>query len=142
MDLRTEYPRSIRSPLGGYLHLARMIDKCRAKHAGTLGDYIFPCPIDQRLLDFSGISSDAFLAAVHSRTDAEILQWFQDSAFPHTPQEIEDWNMALLNRGPDTEEKWKSFQEIRDRIDPTRTDITTWADLLDLDEKRDVPLRK
>ena len=52
MDLRNSYPRSVHEPLGGYVHLGRMIDKARAKHAGTLGEYIYPCPLDHRLLDF------------------------------------------------------------------------------------------
>ena len=141
MDLGSEYPRSIREKFGGYVHLARMVDKCRAKYLGMLGEYIFPCPIDQRLLDFAGISGDAFLEAVHSRTDDEVLHWLQSTTLSHTPQEIEDWNTTLLNRGPDTDEKREYFKKIRDSIDPTRTDITTWADLLDLDEGRKVPLR-
>jgi len=118
-----------------------MIDKCRAKYVGMLGEYIFPCPMDQRLLDFTGISGDVFLDAVHSRTNDEVLHWLQSTALPHTPQEIEDWNTTLLDRGPDTEEKREYFGKIRDSIDPTRTDITTWADLLDLDEGRKVSLR-
>ena len=141
MDLRSEYPRSVREKLGGYIHLARMIDKCRAKLAGTLGEYIYPCPMDQRLLDFARISGDAFLDAVDSRTDDEVLQWFQSIAKAHTHQEIEDWNNALLYRGPDTDEKREYFLNIRNRIDPSRTDITTWADLLDLEEGREVPTK-
>ncbi|HBR49608.1 MAG TPA: DUF5069 domain-containing protein, partial [Nitrospira sp.] len=35
MDLRTKFPRSMKVRLGGYAHLARMIDKCRAVLAGT-----------------------------------------------------------------------------------------------------------
>ncbi len=136
MDLRTTYPRSVRLKLGGYVHLARMIDKCRAKHADQLGEYIYPCPMDQLLLDFAGIDSETFFEAVDSRSDEEILRWFQSTATPRTPQEIEDWNTSFLNRGPDTDEKREYFLKTRDSIDPTRTDITTWADLLDLDEQR------
>ena len=50
MDLRTTFPRSMKTRLGGYVHLARMIDKCRAVLAGTEGEYIYPCPMDDRLL--------------------------------------------------------------------------------------------
>jgi hypothetical protein len=42
---------------------------------------------------------------------------------------------------PDTEEKLAYFVKTRHAIDATRTDITTWADLLDLEEKRHVPNR-
>lgn len=142
MDLRSNYPRSVREKLAGHVHLARMIDKCRAVLAGTLGEYIYPCPMDQRLLDFVGISADEFQGAGRGRTDEAVIAWFHDRAQPHTQAEIDAWNEMMLTRGPDTEEKWAYFKELRDAIDPSRTDITSWADLLDLDEKRPVPRRK
>ena len=71
-----------------------------------------------------------------------MVQWFQRKAVPHTPSDIESWNEMMLSLGPDTEDKWTYFKNTRDAIDPGRTDITTWADLLDLDEKRVVPLPK
>ena len=142
MDLRSEYPRSVRVKFGGYVHLARMIDKCRAKHLGMLGEYIYPCPMDQILLDFAEISGDTFFEAVASRTDDEVLGWFQSTAKSHTPQEIENWNTALLTREPETDEKREYFIKSRDSIAPTRTDVTTWVDLLELDEGREVPIRK
>lgn len=141
MDLRIQYPRSIRERLGGYVHLGRMIDKCRALHAGLQGDYVYPCPLDKRLLQFAGISSEAFAREVQSRTDREIVDWFQTNATDHTPSEIEAWNEMMLHARPDTEAKWTYFKNTRDAIDPRRTDITTWVDLLDLDEKRIVPSR-
>lgn len=141
MDLRSEYPRSVRTKLGEYIHLARMIDKCRAKHAGTLGEYIYPCPMDQYLLDFAGITSDDFLKAVAGKTDDEILTWFESTARLYSHQDIENWNTRLLNRGPDTDEKRIYFKKILDSIDSSRTDVITWADLLDLEEQRLVPAR-
>lgn len=141
MDLRHQHPRSIRQRLDGYVHLARMIDKCRALQAGMQGEYVYPCPLDERLLQFAGISSEAFAREVRSRTDQEIVNWFQTNAAAHTPSEIEAWNEVMLTAGPDTEEKWTYFKNTRDAIDPRRTDITTWADLLDLEEQRIVPSR-
>lgn len=141
MDLRHQHPRSIRQRLDGYVHLARMIDKCRALQAGMQGEYVYPCPLDERLLQFAGISSEAFAREVRSRTDQEIVDWFQTNAAAHTPSEIEAWNEVMLTAGPDTEEKWTYFKNTRDAIDPRRTDITTWADLLDLEEQRIVPSR-
>ena len=141
VNLRHQYPRSIRERLGGYVHLGRMIDKCRALQAGMQGDYVYPCPLDERLLQFAGISSEAFAREVQSRADREMVDWFQINATPHTPAEIEAWNEMMLSAGPDTDDKWTYFKNTRDAIDPRRTDITTWADLLDLDEKRIVPSR-
>lgn len=141
MDLRTSYPRSIRVKLAGYVHLARMIDKCRAAEASTLGEYIYPCPLDKRLLEFVGITPDQFRETVRGRSDEEIADWFRRTATLRSQREIEAWNELMLTRGPDTAEKWDYFRKLRDAIDPTRTDLASWADLLDLDEKRPVPIR-
>lgn len=141
MDLRTSYPRSIRVKLAGHAHLTRMIDKCRASLAGTLGEYLYPCPLDKRLLEFAGLTAEEFLDAVRGRTDDEIVRWLQAKARPHSQAEIEAWNEQLFSLGPDTDEKWAYFNKLRDAADPSRTDITSWADLLDLDEKRPVPKR-
>ena len=141
MDLRKNYPRSPREKLAGYVHLPRMIDKCRASLAGTEGDYIYPCPMDQRLLDFTDITAEQFSKAVSEKDDATVAEWFKKTAKKHSPAEVEQWNEKFLTRGPDTDEKRDYFKKLRDVADPTRTDITAWADLLDLDEKRPVPKR-
>jgi len=136
LDLTKEFPRSPKEKLGGHLHLARMIDKARAKRTGTIGEYIYPCPLDQSLLDFLGVNSDAFYKAVEKQDDQEILRWFKENAIPKNQYEIENWNQELLNRKPQTDESMIHFLEIRNRIAPHRTDVTTWVDLLDLEEGR------
>ncbi len=140
MDLTKKFPRSPREILAGYVHLPRMIDKCRAKLAGTIGEYVYPCPMDQRLLDFAGVTADQLIDVVRKHpTDGPIGEWFQQAAKPHSPAEVDAWNETLLARGPDTEEKRAYYRSQQQRIDPTRTDITSWADLLDLEEGRPVP---
>lgn len=141
MDLRKHYPRSPRETLAGYVHLPRMIDKCRASLAGTEGDYIYPCPMDERLLDFTGITAKQFSKAVQEMDEAAVGEWFKKTAKQHSAAEFEHWNQKFLTRAPDTDEKRAYFKQLRDAIDPGRTDITSWADLLDLDEKRSVPKR-
>ena len=141
-DLRKGCPRSPRETLAGYVHLPRMLDKCRAKLAGTIGEYIYPCPMDQRLLDFARVTADQLTEAVRTHPDDDaVAAWFQTASKAHHPAELEAWNRQLLTRGPDTDEKWAYFRSVRDRIDPTRSDITSWADLLDLEEGRPVPRR-
>jgi len=142
MDLRRSFPRSVREALGGYVHLARMIDKAKAVLAGTQGEYIYPCPIDQRLLQFAGLTAEAFLDAVRGRSDDAITDWFANTAKRHRDREREEWNRGMLELQPDTEEKWDYFKKKRDALDPARGDITTWVDLLDLEEKREVPIRQ
>ena len=136
LDLTKEYPRSPRENLGGYVHLARMIDKARAKAAGTLGEYIYPCPLDQLLLEFLNITGDAFYETVKERDDREILDWLKKNAENRSPDDVNNWNQAFLNRKPQTEEGMRHFLEIRNKVAPHRTDITTWVDLLDLEEGR------
>ena len=142
MDLRKSFPRSMRSQMEGYVHLARMIDKCRAVLAGTEGEYIYPCPMDNRLLEFAGLTADQFTAAVISDpSDEAVAKWFTRTAKAHSPAELEAWNRMMLNRGPSTPEKQEYFNKLRDAVDPSRTDLTGWADLQDLEEGRTVPRR-
>jgi hypothetical protein len=54
---------------------------------------------------------------------------------------LEAWNRMMLNRGPSTPEKQEYFNKLRDAVDPSRTDLTAWADLQDLEEGRTVPKR-
>jgi hypothetical protein len=132
----------MRATLDGYAHLARMIDKCRAVLAGTEGEYIYPCPMDERLMEFAGITSDQFTAAVKANpTDEGIAAWCRLVARPHSPAELEDWNQKLLQRGPSSPESAEKFKKCRDAVDPSRTDITAWSDLQDLEEGRTVPRR-
>ena len=142
MDLRTTFPRSMRVTLGGYVHLARMIDKCRAVLAGTEGEYIYPCPMDDRLMEFAGIQSEQFTAAVQENEhDEAVIRWFRRVAKPHSQAQLDEWNRMMLSRGPSTPEKQASFNRYRDAVDPSRTDLTSWADLQDLEEGRAVPRR-
>ncbi len=133
----------MRHQLGGYAHLARMIDKCRAVLSGTEGEYIYPCPLDEALLEFAGIASADFTEAVKAHPDDQgVVDWFLGAAKPHTAAEREAWNQALLQRRPSSPESAERFKQYRDAVDPTRTDVTTWADLQDLEERRPVPRRE
>ena len=143
MDLRKTFPRSMREKLEGHVHLARMIDKCRAVLADTEGEYIYPCPMDERLMEFVGITVDQFTATVKSnQTDEGVAQWLRKTAKAHSQAELHAWNRMMLNRGPSTPKKQDYFNKLRDAVDPTRTDLTAWADLQDLEEGRRVPQRE
>lgn len=142
MDLQHQYPRSPRETLAGYVHLPRMLDKCRASLAATIGEYVYPCPLDQQLLNFAGITAQQFTDAVRRlRTDDSVAEWFGRAAASHSAGDLTEFNEALLARGPDTPEKWDYFKKTRETIDASRQDIVSWADLLDLEEGRTVPKR-
>ena len=138
-NLLLQYPRSPRDTLGGYVHLPRMIDKVRSKNAGTLGLYIYPCPMDQSLLEFLGLSGDRFYHAVIKQDDKEILQWLTPYTTHHNPEDIKIWNQSLLSRKPENQESMARFLEMRENIAPQRRDISTWVDLIDFEEGRPIP---
>jgi hypothetical protein len=76
-DLIREYPRSPYEILQGFPWLPRLIDKVRAKHAGTLGAYTpYPCGADRRFLAAFIIDTAAleqFIAG--GASDEEIAAW-------------------------------------------------------------------
>jgi hypothetical protein len=95
-DFRTgEFPRRGRDTLDGYMWLARVFDKARAAAAGTIYDYIYPCPMDRAVFDRWGITSRMFDAALDTcQTDDEILAWLK-ARVPEARRE--DANRWLLD---------------------------------------------
>ncbi len=88
------------------------------------------------------LTADQFTETVQARSsDQAVADWFVENAARHSQAEVEAWNEMMLTRGPDTEEKWQYFKSIRDAVDSRRTDITSWVDLLDLEERRPVPIQ-
>ncbi len=143
MDLTTSYPRSVKEKIGGVVMAARTTDKARAKAHGNIGEYHYNCPMDQALFGFLGADADAFYAAATSSPDdASVEAYIKTLTAKKTPEEIEGFNTHFLSytpeKGSDSE---KYFLELRSSVAPDRTDVTAWPDLLDLDEKRDVPRR-
>jgi hypothetical protein len=134
-DLTQRPPRSTRALLGGYALLPRMLDKCRADIAGKSGEYHYNCPLDQRILEFLGVDAEALKAEVaKGKGDGEILAWIQaNQKNKHTPAEIEAFSDAATKRKPDGESK-EFFDGILKAAAPHRTDISTWSELLDVDD--------
>jgi hypothetical protein len=113
-----------------------MLDKGRAAVAGKLGEFKYACPLDQRFLTFVGVDPEALkkqLAA--GKSDGEILQWI-DAKSTKKPSvgEILAWSMAQEQRGPTDVDGREYFNELHKTIAPKREDISTWFDLLDLDD--------
>jgi hypothetical protein len=75
-DLTQRPPRSMRSRLGGFVLLRRILDKGRATLAGKNGEYNYNSPIDQHLVRFLGPDLEALLEELaKGRVDGEILEW-------------------------------------------------------------------
>ena|SRR5579864_967361 len=67
------FPRRGRQAIGEALWLLRVADKARAASAGTIHDYIYPCPIDRGVMQRWGITPRAFEAALAQHTDDDAL---------------------------------------------------------------------
>lgn len=141
MDLTKNYPRSVHEKYLGIVQLGRALDKGKAKAHGNIGEYNFDCPMDDAVFEFLGINGEEFLGVIkNAKSDAEIDAYAKQFVDKKTPAQIEQWNREWVSHGPEGESK-TYFLNLRSQVAPDRTDVTTWADLLDLDEKRPVPRR-
>ena len=102
MNLTQRPPRSPRVRLGGYAILPRIIDKCRADIAGTLGEYAYNCSLDRHFFNFTGIDANAFKAEVASgKGDGALLQWVTAQVGSKlSPWAIIQWSSYHDSRGP------------------------------------------
>jgi hypothetical protein len=135
-DLTQRPPRSPRVRLGGYVILPRMLDKGRALLARKQGEYNYACPMDQRFLEFAGVNPEALkkqLAA--GKGDGEILEWIgKNGKNKRTNVEIATWSAYEEQRAPGDTESREFYHGVHAKIAPKREDISTWFDLLDLDD--------
>jgi hypothetical protein len=135
-DLTKQPPRSPRVRLGGYVILPRLLDKGRATVAGKHGEYHYACPLDQRFLDFVGLDPEALkkeLAA--GKGDGEILEWIQTNAkHKRTEGETLAWCAWQEQRAPSDPESREYFNDLHTKVAPKREDISTWFEMLDVDD--------
>jgi hypothetical protein len=142
MDLTQSYPRSVHEKMLGIVQLARTIDKGKAQAYGNIGEYNYDCPMDKALFEFLGMNGDELLEVIkNAKSDAEIEAYCKQFTDRKTPGELERWNQEWVTRKPEGQ-ALEYFLNLRNQVAPDRTDVTSWADLLDLDEKRPVPRRE
>jgi len=136
-DLTQRPPRSFHVRLGGFVILARMLDKGRATLANKNGEYKYNSGTDQHLVKFLGFDPEALLKELGAgKGDGEILAWVQShSKIPRAPWEIEPWSAYMEKRGPDSDiETLSGFAEYVGQHSKTREDIKTWFDAIELDD--------
>lgn len=74
-------PRPRARVVGGVEWLGRMSDKARAAANGTIGDYIFPCPADKKLLAALELEPEAFQkVAVNASDDESLLRGVKEAS--------------------------------------------------------------
>lgn len=141
----TTYPRSPKLLLGGIAHLARLIDKVRLRHAGLIQDYNYlTAGFDRYLLEFLQVEPAEFEQCVLGRrTDEEVLAWVRARARPSSPEELEQWRQRILTGGPKDEAARLRFRGRLAEVAAKRRvpveslpAVSTWSDLIDLDEER------
>ena len=138
-DLRTDFPRSPRETLGGYVIAARILDKCRAHLLGCNGEYNFDCLMDMRFFSFTGIGADALRQQVATGADdGEMAEWITRNARSRPRIEIIRWNNEMremtLSDLPDEAQEF--MEEYIVRHVPRNRPIYRWFDVYDLEEQR------
>ena len=140
-----KYPRSPKAFLGGIAHLGRFIDKIRLRHTGQIQDYNYiTVGFDKYLIDFLGIDPKAFEQQVLAGgTDEELLAWVRTNGRKLSDQEVAQWSQGLLASGPKDDATRQRFQGRLQDIATKRgvavsslPSVTTWADVIELDEDR------
>ncbi len=142
-DLTTSYPRSVREKYLGVVQLGRAVDKGVALASGLNGEYNFDCPMDKAVFGFLGIDGNALLDVIkQAQSESEIEAYLKPFVAKKSPSDVEAFNAEFLEHSPQPGSPGEAyFLELRGQVAPDRTDVRVWADLLDLDEKRDVPKR-
>jgi len=139
IDLSRRAPRSCYSrKIAGISHLDRLVDKGWAFNDGTLGDYWYghDSGLDRYLLAFLKIRVDEFTDQLkHLSTDQDVADWIKQRT-SRTLAEIEDYNQRAVELGPADEEKWAFFRQTLNKLDPSRTNIKTYFDLIDLEDEK------
>lgn len=129
--------------MAGLVSLKRTIDKAKAYNADQLGEYDYDCPHDKPLFAFLGTDGETFARQVKELgSDEAIERWVRsDLLSSRTPGEVDAFNADRTHWHPEPgEHSYDYFIQLRDRVAPGRDDVVTWFDLLDLDEKRPVPV--
>jgi Domain of unknown function (DUF5069) len=143
--IKQVYPRSPKALVGGIAHLGRFIDKIRLRNTGQIQDYNYiTVGFDKYLVDFLGIDAKSFEQQVLAgRSDEELLVWVKGNGRKLSEQEIAQWTQALLASGPKDDAARQRFQGRLEDIATKRgvamsslPPVTTWADVIELDEER------
>ena len=139
IDLNRRAPRSpYNTDVYGMVQLARLIDKGRAFHNNTLGEYLYGenSGFDRRAFDFLGVSAAEFTEALKTLlTDADIEAWLK-ADYPKSEADIEAYNEWMREMGPTDEHLRERMTRMLNKIAPERTDINTWFALMLLDDEK------
>jgi hypothetical protein len=137
MDLSKQPPRSPNAMMAGIVSLPRLIDKTRALAEGTLGDYHVNCPHDRPALQFLGVDFATFNAKIKEigDDDARVEEWAKSLLANRSAEALTHFNAARRTWSPNAGSQ-PHFDELKEQLAPGRSDVTTWFQLLDIDDGR------
>jgi hypothetical protein len=139
------YPRSPKLLLDGLAHLGRLIDKIRLRHAGQIQDYNYlTVGFDKSLLELLGLNGETFECRVlEGGTDDDIVRWVNSHARPLSEKDIQQWNDRIFTSSPQDDAARQRFLARLSDIAAKRgvsvnalPPVSTWADVIELDEGR------
>ena len=75
--------------------LLRVSDKGRASAAGTIYDYIYPCPMDKGMMERWKITTPEFDEALRRNpTDEQLSAWFLQRVHPEEIRAANEWLLS------------------------------------------------
>ena len=95
--------------------------------------------MDKIILSFLSIDAEVFANMTSKKKDDEIKEWAKEIIKSKSQSDLNFTNSQILERKPDSKDRFEYFNELRNKFDPSRTDVNTWAELIDLEEGRQPP---
>jgi len=132
-DLTQEAATSPSHRVGGYVILARLLDKARAAFlGGNVGEYHTDCPLDHMLLDWKNIPySEIKEQVVAGATNEQIAAYLDSHGTPKSREEVQQWSdgMEKVNPYTNPEKKdWFAGECAKLGLDPAKTTLFQWLD--------------
>lgn len=135
-----KFPRSGFDQVGGICYLPRMLDKIRLHRSGELpADYHANLGqgMDGRCCRYLHVQYEALVTQVHKGgSDDEVLQWIQSAGRKLNEVEIMVWNGFTTKRGWNDEASQVLEEQKQSGGLGHRTDIRTFFEYFEVDEKR------
>ena len=135
------YPRSPRETMDGWSYLPRYIDKIRLHLAGKLhSDYTenFGKGFDGFWLKAAGVTHEQMIGVVkNSITDGEVCDWVRRHVKKSPAEKAAHWQDVLSRPKAGDEAANARFKMRMEQVGfAHRTDMKTFVDFIDADEKR------
>jgi len=135
------YPRSPRETMDGWMYLPRYVDKIRLHLAGKLhSDYQenLGKGFDGMWLKYAGVTHEQMIDVVKdSVTDGQVYDWVRKTVNKSPADKIAHAKDMLSRPKPGDEAAAARLKMRKEQCGGAhRDDVTTFVDVIDLDEKR------